>query len=559
MTTSEPISFHAGAVTIVGQVRTANEDAVMSTPNVVGVADGMGGHAAGEVASAEAVRVLQFAVDYRRLDELVAAVHYANRSIFERASEDRALEGMGTTVCTAGVLVDDETSHEDNAVGILNVGDSRAYLFAAGELQQLTEDHSYVASLVRSGAISPEDAENHPRRNVVTRALGIEPLVTIDTWILSPRQGDRVLLCSDGLTNEVRDEQIRDVLAKVADPQSAAEQLAQLADSNGGRDNISVVIADIVGPLDHGEPPGERCRRFATPAVDPDILDVPDDEVRPDSDAYDNRLATLEHPIVVPTADGSSNNTGLGDAAVMMTDSERAVVDEIPTGEVPRAVDSNDLDDADDPSGQTPDEASESDPGVIAGHDAVSTDAEAVQHDDDNRDDDPLDHATDSVESIDSPKRSWWRIIIFVVAVFGLLGAGLWLVWANNQSGWWVKDDDGVVALFEGDPAGFLWIASEPVEQFDIDIDELETQAQLRLEEGIRHDTRTEAETYISNLSPTTTTTTITTTSTTSTTSTTITTTTLSTTTTATTPDATAETDAGEADAAPLNVPEVAE
>ena len=213
------IRLHSGAATLVGQVRSANEDAHLVADDLVAVADGMGGHRAGEVAAAATVQVLETMVGHRSLADLVLAVHMANRTINDRAADDDDLRGMGTTVCVVGV-VDEDGEH----VAVLNVGDSRVYLSADGELRQLTEDHSLVETLVREGRITPEEAEVHPQRNVLTRALGVEALVVVDAWLLAPRDGDRLLLCSDGLFNELDDGRIAELLAEADEPAGTASR-----------------------------------------------------------------------------------------------------------------------------------------------------------------------------------------------------------------------------------------------------------------------------------------------------------------------------------------------
>ena len=265
------IRLTAGAASLVGQVRSANEDAVLVDDDLVAVADGMGGHQAGEVASADAVEVLSGVAGHRSLADLVLAVHRANRRISDRAAEDEALRGMGTTVCVVG-LVDEDAGDGEMAehLAVLNVGDSRVYAHAEGRLSQLTEDHSLVEALVREGRITPDEAEVHPQRNVLTRALGVEPLIVVDAWLLAPCDGDRLLLCSDGLFNELSEARIAEVLAEGDTPEVAARRLAAEADAAGGRDNVTVVVLDVADTGRSPEPVDGRFRRIATPTVDLD-------------------------------------------------------------------------------------------------------------------------------------------------------------------------------------------------------------------------------------------------------------------------------------------------
>lgn len=237
-----------GGVTDVGRARSANQDAFFAGETLFAVADGMGGHAAGEVASSVAIGVFEGA-GITRAEDLVALVQMANRAVIERARHDVELAGMGTTLCTVA-LVHDEFA--DRMV-IANVGDSRVYLFHDGALTQITTDHSLVEDLVREGRLSPAEARLHPKRNILTRVLGNEEVLDVDSWDVLCRRGDRFLLCSDGLFNEVDDDRIASVLRRLDLPEEAARELLRLANENGGRDNITVVIVDVMDDGGAGE------------------------------------------------------------------------------------------------------------------------------------------------------------------------------------------------------------------------------------------------------------------------------------------------------------------
>jgi PPM family protein phosphatase len=224
-------------------VRTVNEDRALAGDTLFAVADGMGGHAGGEVAASIAVEVLE--AGFARtptMDGLVAAVQEANRAVWERGVDDQALRGMGTTV-TATALV--ATADGDRLV-LANVGDSRTYRFHAGVLDQLSVDHSVAEELVAQGALSEQEAAYHPKRHILTRALGISPQVEVDIWEVVPVAGDRYLLCSDGLTNEVAVEAIARVLSTERDPHAAAQSLVRRAYDSGGNDNITAVVVDVL-------------------------------------------------------------------------------------------------------------------------------------------------------------------------------------------------------------------------------------------------------------------------------------------------------------------------
>ena len=235
-----------GAATDVGQVRAGNEDAYVSEPMVFGVADGMGGHQAGEVASDIAATIIRdrLGTGASNVGVVVASVVEANASIYQAAHASVDHQGMGTTLTALVVMRADESNVARFA--LVNVGDSRTYLLRNGELHRATIDHSYVQELVNTGHISEDEARTHPRRNIVTRALGIEPTVRVDTWLVPMVHGDRFILCSDGLVDEVPDHEIAAIAIAAADPQVAAEQLVAKANANGGRDNITVVVVDVL-------------------------------------------------------------------------------------------------------------------------------------------------------------------------------------------------------------------------------------------------------------------------------------------------------------------------
>jgi PPM family protein phosphatase len=231
-----------GSATDVGLVRANNQDRFLVAEPLFAVADGMGGHAAGEVASATAVTALKEAFTERTPDGLVAASRAANRAVWDQAQADTELRGMGTTLVTLA-LVGEAGSEE---LAVTNIGDSRLYLLRLGELVQVTTDHSLVGELVAEGSITEAEAEVHPRRHVLTRALGVDPDVPVDLLTVELHQGDRFLLCSDGLSREVTDDQAASVLRRLADPEEAAKELVRQAKDHGGNDNVTVVVVDVV-------------------------------------------------------------------------------------------------------------------------------------------------------------------------------------------------------------------------------------------------------------------------------------------------------------------------
>jgi serine/threonine protein phosphatase PrpC len=232
------IRFSHGAATSVGRVRQVNEDSYLAVPPLFVVADGMGGHGSGDLASRIAIEEMSACVAFRPLlaEAVLTALEHANRHIIERDAANR----MGTTVTGLAAL---ETAGGYHLM-VFNIGDSRVYRLVDNHLEQLSVDHSEVQELVLAGTITREQARTHPRRNIVTRALGSDSGRLPDHWLLPAIGGDRYLICSDGLFSELPDEAILRLLAADS-PQQAAEALVAAANDAGGRDNVTVIVVDI--------------------------------------------------------------------------------------------------------------------------------------------------------------------------------------------------------------------------------------------------------------------------------------------------------------------------
>jgi PPM family protein phosphatase len=274
------------AATDPGRRRRHNEDSYVCEPPLFAVADGIGGAQAGEIASGLAAAVLRDdsgdgAGDGRaRVDRLIQE---ANRRVYDRQTQDAAVSGMGTTMTVA--------FFDGNGVWIGHVGDSRAYLIRDGALEQLTEDHSLVAELVRSGKLSPEEAETHPQRSVVTRALGTDPDVDVDTFRVDAKPGDLFLLCSDGLTSMAGDDTILDEIRRNRDDlRGAAKALIRAANRGGGEDNITVVFFEIT-------PEGATERTLALPPPQEDDEDTISELDRVPGIAVEEREEHERHPV----------------------------------------------------------------------------------------------------------------------------------------------------------------------------------------------------------------------------------------------------------------------
>lgn len=230
-----------------GRCRSVNQDYIFvsekpmgNLPNLFLVADGMGGHKAGDLASEYTVsRVCEAVTKSMQkipFQILKGAFQYANQKLIEKAAESPAYTGMGTTLVAV-------TVQDDGTVYVANVGDSRLYRIG-DEIEQITEDHSLVEEMVRMGEISKEEARNHPEKNIITRAIGVSDTIEPDYFDTKLEKGECLLLCSDGLSNMIEDAQIREILKHRTNLKSGAEELVRTANENGGRDNISVVLIE---------------------------------------------------------------------------------------------------------------------------------------------------------------------------------------------------------------------------------------------------------------------------------------------------------------------------
>lgn len=234
------------SITDIGQRREMNQDYVYTSENPVGnlpnlfiVADGMGGHNAGDYASKYTVKTIVDVILQSELTEPIAiieeAIQTANRMLIDRASEDESMKGMGTTVVVLTIL--------GTRLFIANVGDSRLYVVNQ-KIQQITRDHSLVEEMVRMGEMDKEVAKDHPDKNIITRAIGAIPEVSIDFFEVDAEEGDHILMCSDGLTNMIEDEEIRSIIMGQRDIAEQAEKLVETANRNGGKDNITVIVIE---------------------------------------------------------------------------------------------------------------------------------------------------------------------------------------------------------------------------------------------------------------------------------------------------------------------------
>lgn len=237
----------AFSITDIGERRRINQDYVFCSENTIGklpnlfiVADGMGGHNAGDYASRFCVEFFSQKIEESEIDTLISSIHTAltetNEALRAKAQEQTELEGMGTTFVVATIF--------DKEMHVANIGDSRLYVIGK-EMKQITEDHSLVEAMVKTGELDRNEARVHPNKNIITRALGANTIVEPDFFEVSLEDGDTVLMCSDGLTNMLEDETIEKIIREHDDPETAAATLVKQANKNGGKDNIAIIIIKL--------------------------------------------------------------------------------------------------------------------------------------------------------------------------------------------------------------------------------------------------------------------------------------------------------------------------
>jgi protein phosphatase len=433
-----------GAATDVGRLRSVNEDSLVAAVPLFAVADGMGGHAGGEVASRVALETLQqrfVGTAERTTDGLVRAIQDANAAVYERSLGTASLRGMGTTL-TAVALVERD-GHERLAV--VNVGDSRTYVVQDGILLQITRDHTYVEDLVAAGEITPDEARVHPQRHIITRALGIEHDVQVDAWEATPGAGDRYLICSDGLFNEVDDGQIGAVLTGTVDPQDAADELVALANDAGGRDNVSVVIVDVTGAPSDADITADR--------------DASGSAATRTHDAADDALSATTSGVALdePTESRATQKTRLVETPVGLAS----------------------------PDGSPP---------VVNWVEAESPPTERT----------PVPPPTSPAEPEPSPatrpKRITWRVIVFVLAIVAIIAVALGGITYYGRSGYYVGFAGDQVAVFKGQQGGVLWVKPTVEATYPLHRGDLSPAWQQNLDRTISFTSRSAADDWFDTL-----------------------------------------------------------
>jgi protein phosphatase len=493
--------LRSGSATDVGRVRTINQDLPLVRPNLYAVADGMGGHVGGEVAARVAVETLDQAFERApTVSGLRQAFSEANAAVWYESQANTDLRGMGTTL-TALALVGDGDGHEQLALA--NVGDSRAYVFSHGELVQITDDHSLAEERMRQGEMTEAEAAVHPQRHILTRALGVSSDVEADMWELHLRTGDRVLLCSDGLSNEVDMDEIADVLAAVASPEEAARRLVDVANEHGGADNITVIVVDV---------------------------QTGDDE--PDAGSKVMAVAAAAALVVPPSAEGEANGTSGAASPDDSSGGSASDADITRTLPATRGAPATSFSTSD---------ADNLAPGARLGF----GDETATLAEDGPRSDEfflgaiagaPVARATTRVpperrevvqpekesrgarrRRLGIPRRVTFRVIGFLLLVAGIVVAAYFVVRWYAYDNWIVTTDGNQIVVKQGQPGGVLWFHPKVVYRTGNTTSQIPPTAVGPVTAGVQESSLHAAQSYVKNLVaevPTTTTTTTSTTTT---------------------------------------------
>ncbi|MBK9179852.1 MAG: Stp1/IreP family PP2C-type Ser/Thr phosphatase [Acidimicrobiales bacterium] len=434
-------ALRSGAACHVGRVRAVNQDGALTAERLFAVADGMGGHAAGEVASQTALQVLAAGFDEPTAGRFLDGVEAANRAVYEKALADPELAGMGTTL-VAVALVDGAGGAGPHLV-LANIGDSRAYLLERdGSLGRLTVDHSLVEEMVHDGRLTADEARVHPHRNILTRALGIDPDVPIDVWELTAHTGDRYLLCSDGLFNELDDDRIAATLRRLAEPTEAADELVRLANAAGGRDNITAVVVDVV----HADEADDRPRTLSAAVIG-------------------GSPATRVQRRAEHEAEGDDHTTA---ADVVTLDAD---------------ADATDTDATD-----------------TAGAEAARP--EAAPADGRAAGDEPAAHQQRRAAARPAaPRRVTWRSVAFTVLFLGVLGLGAGAVWWYARGTYYVAFRDDEVVIFRGRSDNVLWFNSTVEEVTDLSRSDVPPRFLADLDAGKQQSTLEDARRYVARIS----------------------------------------------------------
>jgi PPM family protein phosphatase len=482
--------LRSGSATDVGRVRHSNQDRLLEEPNLFAVADGMGGHVGGEVAAQVAVDALR--VSFARqatVDGLRRAVGEANAAVWREGQEQADLRGMGTTM-TAVALVAGADGRD--VIALANVGDSRAYVFSGGRAVQVTSDHSLAEEKVRQGELTEAEAAVHPHRHILTRALGVSLDVDVDLWELRLHDGDRILLCSDGLTNEVGTEQLAGTLASTAEPAEAARALVEAAVAHGGNDNVTVLVVDVLV----ADPD-------AAPAPDP----VPDAPAAADGLAPAGAAGAAGAAAGIVAGAGAAAPTGQATPpAVAATDTDRATQpaaapDDSTTGVVaaqPAAAAQPVTDDQPAATGVVSGVLPADRPAVSDGASGQPEPSEPEPEEPSRRE--RRRQRRQERRRTGTPRRLTFRVVLFVVLVLAVVGAAYGFLRWYATDNWYVTIEGKHLVIYQGRSGGLLWFKPTLVERTSVTTGEVLPTRLPLLAADVNEGSLANARHYVANL-----------------------------------------------------------
>ncbi|HMD45522.1 MAG TPA: Stp1/IreP family PP2C-type Ser/Thr phosphatase [Acidimicrobiales bacterium] len=485
--------LRSGSATDTGRVRSTNQDLSLEDADLFAVADGMGGHAGGEVAARVALQALRVAFGRQpSVDGLRQAVVDANAAVWQQSQMSEELRGMGTTLTAAGLVAGADGR---DVVALANVGDSRAYVFSGGRISQITADHSLAEEKVRHGQLTQAEAAVHPHRHILTRALGVAAGVDVDLWELRLRTGDRLLICSDGLTNEVGINQISEVLSSVADPDEAARVLVRTANEHGGSDNITVVVVDVV--LGEQGPGADvtSVAPIATPGAAMVVAADPVPWAAAADDAQPMGRAAPADPGPPPGENGppgAAGATGAVDATAVVAAGRGLVGDE--TGVVPQwaGPSADDLFVGSGPaSGQ---------PGVAVADRAVEAPPDLPPPPEVRPPPPRRETRRERRRRLGVPRRITFRVVGFFLLVAAVVAAGYLFVRWYATDNWFVTVKSGQIVVYQGRPGGLLGFPPKLVDRTGVTTAEVLPIHLSALRSNVEEPTLAAARRYVNGL-----------------------------------------------------------
>ncbi|HEY6472034.1 MAG TPA: Stp1/IreP family PP2C-type Ser/Thr phosphatase [Acidimicrobiales bacterium] len=501
--------LRSGSATDVGRVRPINQDMPLERPNLYAVADGMGGHVGGEVAARVAVETLDQAFERApTISGLRAAFSEANAAVWHESQVNADLHGMGTTL-TAVALVGGNGGRD--VLALANVGDSRAYVYSDGRLVQVTADHSLAEERMRHGEMTEAEAAVHPQRHILTRALGVSSDVQTDMWELELKTGDRVLLCSDGLSNEVGMDEMADILGEFEDPQEAADRLVDSANDHGGADNITVVIVDV----QVGEDGADTASKFTPIGASTAAITV--------ASAGAAAAASAGLTNGGPPATAARPDEGGAAPEAPAPDSVSDATQRVPvhrTGEVPAYSDSDTLA----PGARlgfgrdttTLGEEPRSDEFLLGAGASVplsrtSTRVPMTPQPDTSPKRKESESRRDRRHRLGIPRRLTFRVLGFILLVAAVPIAAYFVIRWYAYDNWIVTLHGNDVVIEQGQPGGVLWFHPKVVARPHVTKNDLSPTAEFALLAGVQKSSLSAARNYVTSVTTTTTTTTTTT------------------------------------------------